>query len=139
MAMALEWRRDLEAENVPAEEIQRRLQKSGARLLDAPVVVMLCLDASTVDAFRDKRRQKAAYLMSVQSVAAAGQLLLLATHAEGLGGVWICSPLFAPQAVRDCLGLPETWEAQAMFYVGCPDRGPVDKAVAPLERIARWQ
>ena len=38
--------------------------------------------------------------MGTQSVALAGLQLLLAAHAEGLGGTWICWPLFAPDETR---------------------------------------
>jgi nitroreductase len=50
--------------------------------------------------------------------------LLLAAHAEGLGGNWICWPLYAQEAARQALELPVTWEPQAMFFLGVPDEQP---------------
>jgi nitroreductase len=58
--------------------------------------------------------------MAIQSVAAAGLQLLLAVHAEGLGGVWACWPLFAQEVICRTLDLPETWEPQAIFFIGYP-------------------
>jgi nitroreductase len=62
--------------------------------------------------------------MAVQSVAAAGLQLLLAAHAEGLGGVWACWPLFAQKTIQKTLKLPETWEPQGMFFLGYPEFVP---------------
>ena len=62
--------------------------------------------------------------MALQSVAAAGLQLLLAAHAEGLGGVWVCSPLFAQETIRRTLDLPASWEPQGMFFLGVPDGNP---------------
>jgi nitroreductase len=52
---------------------------------------------------RIRNDKKAAYLMAVQSVALAGGHLLVAAHALGLGGVWMCAPLFASSIVKNRL------------------------------------
>jgi len=119
-AMAAEFERDLEKDNLPQAEIQKRTARSCARIVSAPVLIILSVDMTDMDAYPDKKRNKAEYLMAVQSVANAGMQLLLAAHAEGLGGVWVCSPLFAQETVRDVLDLPKAWEPQAMFFVGYP-------------------
>jgi len=76
--------------------------------------------------------------MSIQSVAAAGLQLLLAAHAEGLGGDWICWPLYAQEAARAALDLPDTWEPQAMFFLGYTDGEPKEKALKSLEEVVRF-
>ena len=119
-AMSHEFQRDLEADRLPREEIQKRTTRSRERLLSAPVVIVLSVDMTGMDSYPDTRRKKAEYLMATQSVANAGLQLLLAAHAEGLGGVWVCSPLFAQETVAKTLNLPETWEPQAMLFVGYP-------------------
>jgi nitroreductase len=77
-----------------------------------------------MDSYPDEKRKRAEYMMAVQSSAAGGLQLLLAAHAEGLGGVWTCWPLFAQETIQETLKLPMTWEPQGMFFVGYPDSIP---------------
>jgi len=116
--MAIEFQRDLETDGLPHEEIQKRTSRSRERITSAPVLILLSLDMSEMDAYPDKKRSRAEFRMAMQSVASAGMQLLLAAHAEGLGGVWVCSPLFVPETIQNVLGLPKNWEPQAMFFVG---------------------
>jgi len=119
-AMAVEFERDLEKDKLPLAEIQKRIARSRARMIAAPVAIILNVDMSDMDVYPDEKRNKAEYLMAVQSVANAGMQMLLAAHAEGLGGVWVCSPLFVQGIIQNVLDLPKTWEPQAMFFLGYP-------------------
>ena len=65
--------------------------------------------------------------MAQQSVGAGMQNLMLAAHALGLASYWISAPLFAPEAVRDALALPEDFVAQAFVVVGYPRPGAAPK------------
>lgn len=130
-AMALDFERDLARDGVSPEKIKTQVERSRQRILSAPAAILLCLDMRNMDSYPDAQRQQAEHTMAVQSVAAAGLQLLLAAHAEGLGGVWACWPLFTPGTVRNTLSLPETWEPQAMFFIGYPDEHP-----HPREKIA---
>jgi F420 biosynthesis protein FbiB-like protein len=123
-AMELEFKHDLENDKLPEAEIQKRIARSRERIISAPVLIILNVDMSDMDVYPDKKRKKAEYLMAVQSVANAGMQLLLAAHAEGLGGVWVCSPLFVQATIQDVLALPKTWEPQAMFFLGHPQDIP---------------
>src|SRR3989304_1959558 len=123
-AMAIDFQRDLVNDGVPAEQIQAQEKRSKDRIISAPVAILLCLDMSEMDSYPDDKRNKAEYMMAVQSVAAAGMQLLLAVHAEGLGGVWACWPLFAQETIQKTLNLPESWEPQGMFFVGYPGGVP---------------
>jgi len=118
--MARKFARDLEADEVPQDEIRKRIARSKNRIIAAPVVIVLSVDMSEMDVYPDRRRKKNEYIMATQSVANAGLQLLLAAHAEGLGGVWVCSPLFAPKVAQKVLNLPKSWEPQAMFFIGYP-------------------
>ena len=71
----------------------------------------------------------------MQSVANAGMQLMLATHAEGLGSVWVCSPLFVQETIQEVLELPKTWQPQAMFFVGYPQDIPEARERKSLEEI----
>ncbi len=136
--MAIEFQRDLETDGLPHEEIQKRITRSRERILSAPVVIILNLDMSEMDVYPDKKRRQAEFRMAMQSVASAGLQLLLAAHAEGLGGVWVCSPLFVPETIQRVLALPETWEPQAMFFVGYPAELPEARERKSIQEITLY-
>ncbi len=137
-AMAVDFQRDLESDGVPSEKIQAQLKRSKDRITSAPVAILLCLDMSEMDSYPDKRRTKAEFRMTVQSVAAAGMQLLLAAHAEGLGAVWACWPLFAVETIQEVLELPKLWEPQAMFFLGYPDVIPEAREKKSLDTIIQY-
>ncbi len=137
-AMAAEFRRDLQRDNLTPADIDIRVETSRTRINSSPLVIVLCMDMTEMDEYPDERRSAAERLMAIQSTAAAGAQLLLAAHAEGLAGVWTCGPLFAPNVVRTVLGLDATWEPQAMFFIGQPDQKPRPKEMKPLESVMRW-
>jgi coenzyme F420-0:L-glutamate ligase/coenzyme F420-1:gamma-L-glutamate ligase len=137
-SMAEDFERDLLRDGIPPEKIQAHIRRSKDRLTSAPVVVLLCLDMSEMDSYPDEKRQGAERMMAVQSVAAAGLQLLLAAHAEGLGGVWVCSPLFTQRTIQKTLNLPEVWEPQGMFYVGYPDALPKNKEMKDMQSLIKW-
>jgi coenzyme F420-0:L-glutamate ligase/coenzyme F420-1:gamma-L-glutamate ligase len=136
-AMAQDFERDLLRDGVPPEKIQAQVKRSRDRLTSAPVAVVLCLDMSEMDSYPDEKRQQAERTMAVQSVAAAGLQLLLAAHAEGLGGVWTCGPLFTQETIQKTLGLPEKWEPQAMLFIGYPDELPKPKEMKDLDSLVK--
>ena len=73
--------------------------------------------------------------MGTQSVALAGLQLLLAAHAAGLGANWICWPLYAQEDTRKALDLPETWEPQAMIFLGWTDEEAKEKILKPINDL----
>jgi coenzyme F420-0:L-glutamate ligase/coenzyme F420-1:gamma-L-glutamate ligase len=127
--MAEEFKVDLARDGLTEIEINKRLERSRDRIVNSPTVIVLCLDESEMDDYPDARRQHAESMMAIQSVAMAGLQLLLAAHAEGLGGVWTCGPLFAPDAVRTSLTLPPTWTPQALLLLGYPNEIPNEKKI----------
>lgn len=138
-AMAMDFERDLTRDGLPPEKIQGQIKRSKERITSAPVAILLCLDVSDMDSYPDEKRQNAERMMAIQSVAAAGMQLLLAAHAEGLGGVWACWPLFAQETIRKTLDLCESWEPQGMFFVGYPEIIPNVRERKPLEEIAGFK
>ena len=137
-AMAAEFQHDLEKDNLSPEAITKRVKRSHERITGAPVVIILCVDMSEMDNFPDTRRKKAEYIIATQSAANAGMQLLLAAHAEGLGGVWVCSPMFAQKTVQQALHISKTWEPQAMFLLGYPLANPEARARKSIEEIIKW-
>jgi len=137
-SMAQEFERDLRRDGLAPDKIQTQICRAKERLASAPTVILLCLDMSEMDAYPDEKRQYAERTMAMQSVAAAGALLLLAAHAEGLGGVWVCSPLFAQETIQVTLNLPAVWEPQAMFFIGYPAGLPKSKELKDLQSVIKW-
>jgi len=137
-AMSAEFKRDLEKGGLPPEKIQTQVKRSKLRMTSAPVIIVINLDMADMDVYPDTKRKKAEYTMAVQSVANAGMQLLLAAHAEGLGGVWICSPLFVQETIQELLNLPKSWEPQGMFYLGYPDVIPNVRERKSLDEITHY-
>ena len=137
-AMAREFQHDLEKDNLPKGEIENRVARSREKILAAPVLIILSIDMTDMDTYPDRQRKKAEFIMATQSAANAGMQLLLGAHAEGLGSVWVCSPLFAQETVRNVLNLPKTWEPQAMYFLGYPADTPTTRERKPLEEISHW-
>ena len=136
--MAEDFERDLRRDLVPEDKIRAQIHRSQDRITSAPVIILLCLDMSEMDQYPDTKRQQAERTMAMQSVAAAGLQLLLAAHAESLGGVWVCSPLFTRETIQPTLDLPVTWELQAMFFVGYPYATPREKEMKGSESLIKW-
>jgi F420 biosynthesis protein FbiB-like protein len=119
-AMGRRLRADLAADGLTPEAIERDAGRSYARLTGAPLLILLCLTLADMDVYPDEGRAANERLMAVQSAAMAGQNLLLAAHALGLGACWLCAPLFCPDIVRDTLELPDDWQPQGLITVGYP-------------------
>lgn len=138
--LAADFRRDLAGDGIDESEIELRLNRSKTRIDNSPVVIVLCMDMSEMNVYTEaaSSRALAERTMAIQSVAAAGLQLQLAARAEGLDSVWTCAPLFAPQTVRLALDLPETWEPQAMFFLGYSAETPKDKKLKALDKVVKF-
>lgn len=136
VAMAPEFRRALESEGLDAEAIESQLARSRARITEAPEAILLCLDSGVLDTYEDENRSRGEYLMGVQGVALAGGQLLLAAQAEGLGGVWVCAPLFVPDEVAKALALDEGWEAQGLLLLGYPVKESEPRTRKAVEEVS---
>lgn len=138
-AMGADFRRDLEADGLAEDMIAAQVRRSYDRILQAPVVVILCLTMVEMDVYSDFKRRRAEFRMAMQSVALAGGQMLLAAHAEGLGGVWICAPLFAQEVVQIALDLPGDWEPQGMLLLGYPELIPDPRQRKALNEIVVYR
>lgn len=118
--MGQKLRADLEADGLDPDDIARDVNRSYARITQAPLLILLCLSMADMDVYADAARQQKEWIMAVQSTAMAAQNLLLAAHACGLGACWMCAPLFCPELVNAHLELPEAWQPQALITVGYP-------------------
>lgn len=137
-AMAADFKRDLARDGLGEAEIAAQVTRSKNRIVNAPVVIILCMDESEMDRYPDETRAALETTMAVQSTALAGMQLLLAAHAEGLGAVWVCAPLFAAETVRKTLDLPQTWQPQAMIFIGYAADKPKKKVVKEKSEVVRF-
>jgi coenzyme F420-0:L-glutamate ligase / coenzyme F420-1:gamma-L-glutamate ligase len=137
-AIADRFRNDMVADGIPEAKIQTRIESTVRRANDAPVIIVLCLDVTQVNPQPEAARQEAETTMGTQSVALAGLQLLLAAHAEGLGGNWICWPLFAPDETRNALKLEPEWAPQGMIFLGYPAEKPETPEKMGLNKISIW-
>lgn len=119
-AMGQRLRADLAADGVAAEAIERDATRSYSRLTGAPLLVVMCLTMADMDTYPDAQRQRNEWTMAAQSVAMAGQNLLLAAHSLGLAACWVCAPLFCPDVVRAVLELPQDWQPLGLITAGYP-------------------
>lgn len=137
-AMGAKLRKDLQADGLPAAAIEADAGRSYERLTGAPALVLLCLSMRDMDAYPDSRRGAAERTMAVQGTAMAGQNLLLAAHALGLGACWMCAPLFCPEVVATELALPADWQPQGLVTLGWPAQTS-SRGRRPLAESVLWR
>ena len=123
-AMGEEWRSNLEMDGQEAVTVEKRLEGSRRRLLDAPVLVLLCLYLEDLDTYPDPDRQQHETTMAIQSLGAAAQNALLAAYDQGLDAGWMCAPLFAPEEVVEALGLDPALVPHALLTLGYAEGDP---------------
>ncbi len=139
-AMSVSWAEQLRLDGQDESIVQIRLQKSRARLLHAPVLVVPSLFLGDLDDYPDPIRQSAETTMAIQSVGAAIQNLLLSIYADGYDAGWMCAPLFCPEIVRDALELDHPLIPQALIPIGKAAADPVRRPRRPLdELIVSWE
>jgi coenzyme F420-0:L-glutamate ligase/coenzyme F420-1:gamma-L-glutamate ligase len=131
-AVTSKMRVDMQAQGFDESDIKKRVTLSLRRMDEAPLTILLCRDTNDV---RTDTPEEAS--MGIQSTSLAGLQLLLAAHAEGLGSNWICWPLYAQDATRSALELPDTWQPQAMFFLGYSSEKPKPQNRKPLKEIVK--
>lgn len=135
-AMGEEWRSNLEMDGQDRQVVEKRLEGSRRRLLDAPVLFLICLHLEDLDAYPDPVRQQHETTMAVQSLGAAAQNALLAAYDQGLDAGWMCAPLFAPEKVVEALGLDQKLVPHALLTLGYAEGDPPKRrGRRPLEDL----
>jgi F420 biosynthesis protein FbiB-like protein len=122
--MGEEWRSNLQMDGQSAEVVEKRLEGSRRRLLDAPVLVLLFLYLEDLDSYPDAFRQQNESTMAVQSLGAAAQNMLLAAYSLGLDTSWMCAPLFCPEKAIAALGLNPKFVPHALLTIGYAEADP---------------
>jgi coenzyme F420-0:L-glutamate ligase/coenzyme F420-1:gamma-L-glutamate ligase len=139
-AMAVSWAEQLRLDGQDESIVQIRLQKSRARLLNAPALIVASLFLGDLDEYPDPLRQSAETTMAIQSLGAAVQNLLLSIYADGYDAGWMCAPLFCPEIVRDALALDQSLIPHALIPIGKAAADPVRRPRRPLsDLIVSWE
>lgn len=122
--MASTWVNNLKKDGKLLLEIQERVNLSKGRINNAPFIIIPCFDTSKVEKYGDER-DKAEFIMGVQSVALASENILLRATEKGFGVLWLCAPLFCPEDVKEVLGIPNHILPQEILIIGIPDEDPI--------------
>lgn len=138
VAMGAQLRTDLQADGAPADEIERDVARSHARITSANVCIVVCLAMRDMDVYPDARRNEAERWMAGQAVAAALQNMLLKASEIGLGACWMCAPLFCPNVVVNTLALPADWEPQALLTIGFPADAGKARGRRQVDEVCVW-
>jgi F420 biosynthesis protein FbiB-like protein len=136
--MAVRFEQDLRADGMQPAEARARASRAEGRLAEAPAAILVCVSPEDAQTYPDAVRAEAERMMAVQSTALAVENLLLTAHAEGLGGCWLCSPLFCPEIVRHELSLPEGWQPQAFVLLGTPENIPSAPSRRPVSDLLAY-
>lgn len=136
--MGAALREDRLADGDDVEAVERDVQRSFDRISEAPLLILLCLTMESMDVYPDTFRQVAENVMAIQSLAMAGQNLLLAASAEGLGACWMCAPLFCQDTVKLSLELPDDWSPQALLALGWPLSEGDKKERRPVHDVVKY-
>jgi len=131
-AMAAAWRADAAADGVPDSRIEAAVRRSRKQVVEAPMLLLACLEMGSARPWPDERRRAAERDMYVQSLGAALQNLLLAAHARSLGGYLKGAPLFCPAAVAEALALPDAWQPAFLVLLGYPAEGAAPPPRPPI-------
>lgn len=137
-AMEASWRHNLEMDNEPAEVIEGRLAGSRRRLLEAPVLIIVCLHTADSDRYPDPTRAEAERTMAVQSLGACVENMLLAAYASGIDAGWMCAPLFCPEVVVETLGLNPALTPHGLIAMGHAAANPKRRPRRSLDTLVVW-
>lgn len=122
------------------EIVEKRLEDSRRRLLDAPVLVLICLYLKDLDVYLDAERQRSETMMAVHSLGAAAQNALLAAYDLGLDAGWMCAPLFCPEKVVEALGLDPKLVPHALLTLGYAEGDPPKRRPRrPLDELVVYR
>ncbi|MFO8019533.1 MAG: coenzyme F420-0:L-glutamate ligase [Promethearchaeia archaeon] len=113
-------RKDLRADGREEKFISKKIEKTRARFLAAPYLILLSLDERDLETYPDEKRNENEFLLGVQSVSASAIYFLIALQSRGLASCWYCAPLFAKEIVKKFLDLPPSFQPMAFITVGRP-------------------
>ncbi|MFX1573106.1 MAG: coenzyme F420-0:L-glutamate ligase [Promethearchaeota archaeon] len=109
---------DLQNNGKSNDFIEFKVNKTKTNFLQAPILVLLCLDTKDLEKYPDNERTQNEFILGVQSVSCSGIYFLIALEMKNLAACWYCAPLFAKDLIKKTLKLPESYIPMAFFTVG---------------------
>jgi len=109
---------DLEKDGKPEDFIEAKIKKTRTNFINAPRLILLCLDKMELEKYPDNERLQNEFILGVQGISASATYLLLAFEIKKLAACWYCAPLFAKNIINQTLKLPESYVPMAFFTVG---------------------
>lgn len=106
------------------------LEKPRALPLRAPLIIAIGVDKPT--------ESKIIEIENISAASAAGQNILLAATALGLGAIWRTGEWASDPKVKEFLGFTADQHVIGFFYIGYPDVLPEPYVRAGFEDRVRW-
>jgi len=131
--MANAWKADLTKNGTVSVFSETKAEASLKRFTQAPVLIAACLTMKDMIQYPDESRQNCEHDLAVQSLGAAIENILLASHVRGLGSCWFSAPIFCKDAVRRVLHVPKDVEPQALITLGDAAEEPTAPFRKPLQ------
>ncbi len=131
-AMGARWSRDLQADKIAFDRINKLVEDSIIRISTAPAALLGCLTHSGLDQYPDEARQRAEWGMASLSLGAAVENLMLCATDMGLASCWVAAPIFCAEEARRSINLPDDWLPQALILVGNPDPNYIPRTRPPV-------
>jgi len=126
-SMGKKFLEDMKSEGISKKIRESRYEKSLLLIQNSPLIVLVSLDFSKMDTYKEKNKQDNENMMAEHSLGASLQNLMIAFAAQGISSVWRCAPLFCPEIARVSLDLPKKWFPRAMILAGFPKTKPSKK------------
>ncbi|MHA1932632.1 MAG: coenzyme F420-0:L-glutamate ligase, partial [Promethearchaeota archaeon] len=113
-------RNDLKNDGKTEEFIKNEINKTKLNFINAPALILLCLDKLELEDYPDDERQQNEFILGIQSISSSATYFLLALELKKLASCWYCAPVFAKEIIKETLNLPESYVPMAFFTVGYP-------------------
>lgn len=113
-------RNDLLKDGINEKVIKEKVNKTRNKFIDAPFLILLCLDVKDLEKYKDAGRTQNEFFLGIQSISSSATYLLLAFEMKELAACWYCAPLFAKEIIKQSLELPTSYVPMAFFTVGYP-------------------
>ncbi len=113
-------RDDLLKDGNSEKSIKIKVEKTRNKFLEAPFLILLCLDDKDLQKYKDTERTQNEFILGIQSISSSATYLLLALEMKKLASCWYCAPLFAKKVIKEVLNLPVSYIPMAFFTVGYP-------------------
>jgi coenzyme F420-0:L-glutamate ligase/coenzyme F420-1:gamma-L-glutamate ligase len=122
--MNIKLKEDLTQDGKSADHIKKKVKKTKNQFLNAPYLILLCLDNEDLENYSDIERTQNEFIMGIQSISASATYFLLALESRNIAACWYCAPLFAQELIKETLHLPISYTPMAFFAIGYPLKIP---------------